>query len=102
MSLKKTTTSNETSGPGRGDRTAFAAVLFCIIYFVVLQLSGCDVVDSPFGFVRGCVNHGIDWNVFMAPIGFLVMLLLPLSVLYLGFRAVIVVTRAFVDLFSSQ
>ena len=61
--------------------------LVCILYFSVLLASNCNWNNAPLAFVRGCKNYGIDWNAFMAPIGAVVVLLLPLTLLYWVLRA---------------
>lgn len=61
--------------------------LGCVLYFLVIDLSGCQWDRGPFHFVRGCHNYGIDWNSFMAPIGFVVILALPCSIVYWLMRA---------------
>lgn len=66
----------------RRDLAWAAVLLLCVLYFYVLHLSRCPWVDGPFAFVRGCHNNGIDWNAFMAPIGMVVMLAMPMAVVY--------------------
>ena len=61
--------------------------LVCVLYFSVLSASNCNWNNAPLAFVRGCKNYGIDWNAFMAPIGAVVVLLLPLTLLYWVLRA---------------
>ena len=60
-----------------------------ILWWWALVYSGCELLDSPFGFVRGCYNYGINWNSFMAPVGFFVIILTPFSLFYSGVRVVI-------------
>ena len=79
------------------DKLWFLMVLLCILYFMVFSLSECLWVDGPFAFVRGCQNFGIDWNAFMAPIGFFIIVFaIPFSSVYwllrilqLGYRSIV-------------
>jgi hypothetical protein len=65
------------------DKVYFLLFLSGILYFSILAASGCRWVDGPFAFVRGCYNYGIDWNSFMAPVGFVVICgTFPLSIVY--------------------
>lgn len=64
------------------DKLWFFWFLFCVLYFSVLFASGCHWNNGPLAFVRGCKNYGIDWNAFMAPIGAVVVLLVPLTIVY--------------------
>ena len=75
-------------------------LLLCIFWFLVLNLSNCEWVDSPFGFVRGCNNYGISWNKFMAPTGMFVVLALPISFLYFILRAPEVLKNIFLTIYK--
>jgi hypothetical protein len=59
------------------DRVYLLWILLAVLYLMVLRLSGCQFDDGPLAFVRGCHNDGVDWNGFMAPIGFVIILVLP-------------------------
>lgn len=61
-------------------------LLFCLGWFVVLWLSGCQWVDGPMAFVRGCYHYGVNWNSVMAPTGMVVILALPISLVYWFWR----------------
>ena len=77
------------------DKIWALVALLSVLYFAVLSFSNCPWVDGPFAFVRGCKNYGIDWNSFMAPIGFFILCFAaPLSLVYwflrifqIGFRS---------------
>ena len=77
------------------DKIWALVALRSVLYFAVLSFSNCPWVDGPFAFVRGCKNYGIDWNSFMAPIGFFILCFAaPLSLVYwflrifqIGFRS---------------
>ncbi len=71
-----------------GDKTWGLIFLLVLLYFLVIRASGCAISESPLGFVQGCHNHGIDWNAFMAPVGLVVVILLPLSAAYWLLRIV--------------
>ncbi len=64
------------------DQYWLLTLLLVVLYFAVLALSGCEFLDAPFGFVRGCFNYGIDWNAFMAPLGMVMLVALPCSLIY--------------------
>ncbi len=64
------------------DKIWLGVFLANILYVAVLAVSRCQWVDGPFAFVRGCHNYGVDWNSFMAPLGFVFILALPLSLAY--------------------
>ncbi len=85
------------------DKVWALMVLLCTLYFIVLSLSDCPWVDGPFAFVRGCQNYGIDWNAFMAPIGFFIIVFaVPFSVVYwilrilqIGYSSIVHVVSVF-------
>nr|WP_086937394.1 hypothetical protein [Thaumasiovibrio occultus] len=52
-----------------------------------INYSECELIDSPFGFVKGCTNFGINWNAFMAPTGSVLFIALPFSIIYFIGRA---------------
>ena len=62
------------------------ALLLFPLWVVVLQLSGCEIVDGPFAFVRGCTNHDISWNQYIAPTGMISIFIFPVSLLYFSIR----------------
>jgi len=66
----------------RQDKIYIILTIFIVLYSFVLHYSKCEIADGPFAFVRGCYNDGIDWNSFMAPIGFLVICILPFTFFY--------------------
>jgi hypothetical protein len=68
------------------DKRYFFAFLLFVFWFVLLQASGCDWVDGPLAFVRGCQNFGINWNSIIAPLGFVAIICLPVSILYFILR----------------
>ena len=57
-------------------------IVLCSIWLLIFKISGCELLDSPFGFVSGCMNHGVNWNSFLAPSGFLLMIVAPMSVIH--------------------
>ena len=69
------------------DKLWFFWALVCVLYFSVLSASNCHWNNAPLAFVHGCKNYGIDWNAFMAPIGAVVVLLMPLTAIYWVLRA---------------
>lgn len=70
------------------DKTWAVVLLLCIVYFGALKYSKCPLVDSPFAFVRGCKNDGIDWNSFMQPIGLVILPATFFSLVYWSLRIV--------------
>ncbi|MEZ8132022.1 hypothetical protein [Enterovibrio norvegicus] len=68
------------------DKIYVLIALICWLWFAVVSASGCEMLDSPFGFVSGCYNYGIPWNSFIAPTGMLVFLAVPLCILYFMYR----------------
>ncbi len=68
------------------DKFYVLVALICWLWFAVISASGCEVLDSPFGFVSGCYNYGVNWNAFMAPSGFLVFLAVPICLIYFLYR----------------
>jgi len=68
-------------------------IILCALWLLIFKSSGCELLDSPFGFVAGCMNHGINWNVFLAPSGFLLMLLLPMAIIHFFLTTMGVVIR---------
>jgi hypothetical protein len=75
------------------DKVWGVLTILCVLYFVVLEISGCKFNDGPFSFVRGCQNYGIDWNSFMAPIGFFIIILFPLFSVYWLLRVIQIVIK---------
>ena len=75
------------------DKAFLFVFLLSVFWFCLLRLSGCQIVDSPFGFVSGCDNYGVDWNLYLAPSGMIVLFALPVSALYLMMQAPRVLRR---------
>ena len=57
-------------------------IALCSLWLLIFKLSGCELLDSPFGFVSGCKNYGVNWNSFLAPSGFLLISIAPLAVIH--------------------
>jgi hypothetical protein len=64
------------------DKYYVLTALICWFWFAVLYASGCQFLDSPFGFVSDCYNYGINWNAFIVPSGVLVLIATPVCFLY--------------------
>ena len=64
------------------DKRYILAFLLAVGWFTLLRVSGCELLDSPLGFVKGCYNYGINWNSFMAPTGFFAVMALPFCILF--------------------
>ena len=56
------------------------------VWLLLLELSQCEWVDSPFAFVHGCNNYGIDWNKIIAPLGIIGPFMFAVSILYFFIR----------------
>ncbi len=82
------------------DKFYVLLALLCWLWFAVISASGCEFLDSPFGFVGGCYNYGVNWNAIIAPTGVFVLFAMPACVLYFIFRILKVVFVAFVSLFK--
>ena len=57
-------------------------IALCSLWLLIYKLSGCELLDSPFGFVSGSKNYGVNWNSFLAPSGFLLISVPPLAVIH--------------------
>ena len=77
-------------------------LLFCILWFFVLNASGCEFRDSPVVFVKGCNNYGIDWNTIIAPTGVIAIIALPASLLYFFLRIFTVFLETAAKLINSK
>ncbi len=77
----------------RRDLAWAAVLLLCVLYFYVLHWSGCQVADILFASVPGCHIGGIDWSVFAASVGMVVMFALPLAGVYWMLRGLQVLYR---------
>ena len=84
------------------DQIYFLWLLLAILYGLVLRSSHCQMVDSPLAFVRGCHNFGIDWNSFMAPVGLVVGLTLPLAIVYFLLRLPQILLRLLVKTWKAR
>lgn len=82
----------------RRDLAWAVVLLLCVLYVWVLPWSGCHVADIPFAPVPGCRIGGIDWSVFAASIGMVVMFALPLAVVYWMLRGLQTIYRSFLRL----
>ena len=58
-------------------------IISCSIWLLIFKISGCELLDSPFGFVSGCKNHGVNWNSFLAPSGFILLIIMPMALIHL-------------------
>lgn len=61
-------------------------LLLSILWFFILDASECEFRDSPLGFVKGCFNYSVEWNIVLAPTGVIVIIALPVSLLYFCLR----------------
>lgn len=76
-------------------KDGFYLLLFCffLIWVALVKFSGCAWNNAPLAFVRGCTNHGFEWNTIIAPMGMIAILALPISLLYWLCRLIEVLYR---------
>lgn len=82
----------------RRDLAWAAVLLLCVLCFYVSHWSGCQVADILFASVPGCHIGGIDWSVFAASVGMVVMFALPLAGVYWMLRVLQMIYRSFLRL----
>lgn len=82
------------------DKFYILLALLCWLWFALISASGCEFLDSPFGFVGGCYNYGVNWNAVIAPTGVLVLFAIPVCVLYFTFRFIRISFGSFMGLFK--
>lgn len=63
---------------------------------------GCELLDSPFGFVSGCKNHGVNWNSFLAPSGFILLIIIPMALIHFVATVIGVLIRHIKSIIKKQ
>ena len=77
-------------------------IISCSIWLLIFKLSGCELLDSPFGFVSGCKNHGVNWNSFLAPSGFILLIIIPMALIHFVATVIGVLIRHIKSIIKKQ
>ena len=77
-------------------------IISCSIWLLIFKTSGCELLDSPFGFVSGCKNHGVNWNSFLAPSGFILLIIIPMALIHFVATVIGVLIRHIKSIIKKQ